>query len=148
MSQSNNKCTPRKHPRQVEYEAGLAAAQRGDTESALAHYASLFRQKEFFYGSLGSFVSDVLSVGKAGSDLVLSQRDECEARIRENRTTFYTFDNLILFNRSIGTPNRDIAFYQNLLAEPSSSVQSLLLILGVIIVNWLPNLMMQNFLLA
>lgn len=114
------------------HEAGLVAAQAGDIAGALEEYGTVLGH-EFFVRAMPEFLDDVLALGEPGEILLRDHRDRWEEEIRKANWSPFTVDNMELFNVVLNDSERDICFYQDLIADPLSNDAALLICLGAIL---------------
>lgn len=134
MSKSERHKARNQRPTDAHREAGLAAAQAGDISGALKHYDCVLEQ-EFFIGAMPGFLDDTLALGEIGEILLRKHRDRWEAQIRQTNWSPFTFDNMKLINAVLNDSERDISFYEALIADTSSSDAAVLLCLGIILLR-------------
>lgn len=132
MSKIDRPKAPKKRPTVAHYEAGLAAAQSGDIEGALQEYGKVL-EHEFIVRAMPGFLDDVLALGEPGETLLRNKRDNWQEQIRHANWSPFTVDNMQSFNAFLDDSERDISFYQDLIADPSSRDAAVLICLGAIL---------------
>lgn len=132
MSKSDRHKVRSKRPADVHREAGLVAAQAGDIAGALEEYGMVL-EHEFFVRAMPGFLDDVLALGEPGELLLRNHRDRWEEVIRQANWSPFTVDNMELFNAFLNDSERDISFYEDLIADPLSKDASVLICLGAIL---------------
>lgn len=132
MSKSDQRKPRKKRPIYAHHEAGLVAAQACDIGGALEQYGTVL-EHEFFVCAMPGFLDDVLALGEPGEILLRDHRDRWEEQIRQANWSPFTVDNMELFNTFLDDSERDISFYEDLIADPSNKDAAVLICLGAIL---------------